>query len=343
MGIKLKFPLKELLGGAVTGEYSDGQLRALYSLAHTISLQLLRRKAAAGKIKTDLLSMSLPDMACDSVAELFRRGDHNDLVEFRRYVESKEIPIDNLSNEALMVHMYKLVYTAVNDNIFKMYNEADPVLGKIIRNLKYAAEHSTEFKLIEQFDTQFLLLSPYDPLLHRRTMSDEFLEQEVFSIMSENHETEKILARLAEVLRSQDVYQRKIRLLALAVTMKNGYERFRSQEIAEAATMDSFSEQHDYRTIIHEACSAISREMKSRYVDKGKVDQQTFFYYMKAVERTLLSEFSQDHEQRLSYFDALQHELPLMKKEEYADRHRTMFEYLAKLTKERARKMLKNL
>jgi hypothetical protein len=343
MDIKLKFPLKVILRNALTGEITPSQLHELYRLCYTFALHLIRPKVYSGKLRLEFIGLSEFDIAHDCIAEMFKSDDANELSEFCHYFEQQEVDINRETEGMLMVHVRRLTFSFVNDNLFRIYNEADPALGKIIRNIKIAVNNSADFKIEEIFNEQYLVLTTSDSLAHLSTISEEELENEVQSIIKTHDEIPSIIKKIVDYLSSQNLYQRKIRLASLALAIKRQFEKTGEYEVLKNVQPDTTLVLEDARTIIQTACRDISSGMKSRYVDKGKVDENIFDLYFKAIERFLCYEFLDGSDGEMTYFDCLKEFDPTMTKSEYKENHRTVFEYLAKLAKERVREKLKKM
>lgn len=341
MDIKLKIPLKELLQTACTGTYTNQHMQELYRLFYTIARQLVRRKIFTGKVPFDRLGLSEADITHDCIVELFTLGKDNELTELNKYFKYQQISIGDEEEELLFVHIRRLVFTIVNDNIFRLYNEADPALSRILRNIKIAVSNQSQFKLVTHFDEQFLELTNCDLLHFCETVDNDFLYHEIYEIMTKESEIPAILQRLGNALIMQDVYRRHVRMTSLALAIKNGYEQLNTHVMIEATAVDVKFFEDDAVRIIKFTCSEIIEEMKPRYVDRKKVEEETFDLYMKAVEKSLLSEFIDRADGQISYFDYMKECFPHMSKEEYLKRHRVILEYLGKISKKRVRERLK--
>jgi hypothetical protein len=144
MGFEFKFPLLTLLRGALSGEYTHHHLMELHRLCYTIAHRLIHRKVVVWKLSPDFIGLSENDITHDCIAELFTRSSTNELIEFCRYFEYQRIIVDAQPEDLLLIHLRRLVSSIVNDNLFRLYREADAPLGKILRNIKMAVIGSSE-------------------------------------------------------------------------------------------------------------------------------------------------------------------------------------------------------
>lgn len=342
MGLDLKFPLCDLLISAQTGAYTQGQLIELHRLCYLIARRLVRRKILSGKLCIDMLGMTESDVTHDCIAELFIRNADNELIEFSKYFEYQRLSIDETPEELLFVHLRRLVFSFVNDNLFRIYNEADPALGKIIRNIKSALNNSSCFKIVIRFDEQYVVPTAGSLLPHNPTISNDELQREISDIMMTEDDIPSIIQKLTSVVGSWETYQRSIRLISLAQAIRSGYQQLGFATTNGLITQETSFDDGNVEKIISEVCRNLSHEMKPRYVDVDKVDGRTFDQYVQALERVLTCEFL-DGKDDASYFDCLREIDPALTKSDYVMNHRAIFEYLAKLAKQRARVSLKEI
>jgi hypothetical protein len=346
MDIALKFPLKELLQTALAGNATDLQLREMSRLLCTLALSFVRRNVYAGTLRLDVIGLSEQDVAHDCIADFFKRNEQNKLVELHAYFESQKIRIDEQRDEVLLSHLRRLVSRKVNDTISRMHKDSDSALWKILRNLKEAVGKSNHFTLTERFGAYYLVPSACDLLPNLPTIGDDELRNEVNAILKVDDEMPAFLERFAEMLCSQKTYRRKVGLMSLAAAIKARYEQLRvfTYEERNEAEMRLFAQ--DIRLMIRETCKEISAERKPRYVDKDKVDEETFSRYMQAVEQILCDAFLEGSDgipPAESYYDYLKQFDSMLTKADYLKKHRAIFEYLVKLSKELAKEKLKKM
>ncbi|MBI5475555.1 MAG: hypothetical protein HY964_02320 [Ignavibacteriales bacterium] len=342
MNIPLKIPIKELLRAGCSGTYSQRHMQELYRIFYSIARRTIRNKMISGKLSFDFLGLSEADITHDCIVELFTLGKDNELIELCKDFNYQRISIEDEDDEMLIVQIRRLICTVVNDNLFRLYNEADPALGKILRNIKIATGNNLAFKLVMRFDEYFLEIVKGDKLPYCKTMDDDFLHNEVCEIMSTESEIPGILEKLSITLIQQDVYQRHVRLMTLALAIKKGYEHYNVHNIQESESVDAKFVTDDAARTIDMVCSKLKEEMKPRYVDK-KVCAETFELYMKVIKKSLYSEFIDGTDGQISYFDHLIDCDTGITKQEYLKNHRVIVEYLGKISKKRVRERLKEI
>lgn len=197
----------------------------MYRLCYSVARRLIRSKIVSKILPTDLLGLSEADITHDCIVELFSLGPSNELHEIVKYFNYQGISAENEPEEHLFVHLRRLVFSIVNDNIFRLYNEADPALGKILRNIKIALSNQTQFKLTKHFDEYYLELTTCDILSGCVTIRDEDLLHEIYQIIITENEIPGILSKLVKMLTYQEIYKQHVRMILVALAIKKGYEK----------------------------------------------------------------------------------------------------------------------
>jgi hypothetical protein len=77
-------------------------------------------------------------MALDFIAELFRIEDEKNLVVLHDYFISMDLK--NMSDRELTSELRKLVFTKVDDNIYRFYGKKDSSLKKLFEISKWLSE-----------------------------------------------------------------------------------------------------------------------------------------------------------------------------------------------------------
>jgi hypothetical protein len=343
VNIKFQYPIRELLEAASKGSYTQIQLQELHTICLAIARQLVRRKVASGRLRLAAVGLSEEDVARDCIADLFARDGHNRLREIKKFIETQELSLNELSEEMSFIQLRGLVFGVASNNFFRIHNEVDPGAGKIIRNLKIAVGKSSRCKLVSVFDEHFIEVVTDEQLPGCRSIDADELESEVQRIVARVEDIPSLLNQVVEFLSEQTTFRRWVKLTPLAVAAKNAFERLRIVEFEDEALPDSLLLQVDARTIIAKSCEEIKTEMKPRYLAKGKVGGTTFDNYMLAIDELLCCQFLHGMDGDVSPYECFVKFNPAIRHDEYVARHRTVFEYLVKLTRQRALKRLRKL
>ena len=127
-------PVRELLCSILRNEAPSRAFTHFINLCTSIALTHLERKAATGQINRGMIQLSLKDLALDCVADLFRLDEQGIPVQMRMYFEC--VNLEEASEEETLILLRRLIFSKVKQGLFRTYNEMDPSLGKIIRNIK---------------------------------------------------------------------------------------------------------------------------------------------------------------------------------------------------------------
>ena len=155
--------LREILSAVLTSRHTRTQLHQFVAYCNSIALTLIQSKIASGTIQTRHFGLSAADIAFDAVADLFREDDDGNLVQIKAYFES--IDWEKSEDEELLIHLRRLVFMRTNQGLFRMFQEVDPGLGKILRNTKLAIAALNTFVETDHFGEPCIAPSLCDPLV----------------------------------------------------------------------------------------------------------------------------------------------------------------------------------
>jgi hypothetical protein len=133
---------KRLLKGILSGTYTPLHLREFAQLCYTLALPLIRKKIALGKLNLDSVGLKEPDVVYDCLADLFQRDEIGRFPQIRLFFNHHLEQVENWSDYDVLMHLRALVFGKANNNIIRLYREADPILGKILRNVNIALERN---------------------------------------------------------------------------------------------------------------------------------------------------------------------------------------------------------
>jgi len=339
----LRIPLKEILFDAIAGTIHEQQLNEFIRLIRSFTVPFIHRKVRTGKLSLDYVGLRESDVVTDCIAELFQRNEQNQLIQLAAYFERQHIEIAHCSEEKLLMELRRLTLRIASDNLFRLYNEIDPALSKIIRNIKLAVENSTCFAKEEFLGETVLVLLHCEPLLQNISISDEELAVIIEANMEYGDDIPVILSRFVEYWKTQEVYQRKVRLISLAVAIKTAYETFHciGEEKHNDAERSFFVA--DVKQMIGNVCVKLRDELQPRYEAKGKVSKQEFHNYFAAIAYLLNAEFLDGERALPSHYERLNEIFPELTREEYARKHRVVFEYLVKRCRTLVKEKLKEI
>ncbi|HUN66322.1 MAG TPA: hypothetical protein VMW43_09490 [Bacteroidota bacterium] len=332
--------LNGLLASILSGTPGAPEVREFVELCCDLALPVVRKRIALGKLNLHALGLNETDVVYDCLAELFQRDAEGRFPHIQRYVE-KNIPAGMpQSDEQLVVILRGLIIGRINDGLIRLYQETDPVFGRILRNIRLALERSEQFVRETRFNDVYIFPAGIDPLLHRPPVPYEYLKDLVLQIVRLDDNVPQMLRKMHVILCEQEEYQRGVRLITAAVLFKEIYG------LAQAADTDAKIVQPepdaglDLPAVVGRVCGELRAEMRETYVAGEKVSEELFEKYFLALNQILLSGFGLDGTGEKSYFDHLRDYVPGLTRESYTSDHRTTVEYLAKLGKQRVREYL---
>lgn len=319
--------------------YAERNLNGVVRVSHALAISFLKSKAASHKLNPEFLHLNLHDAAYDCIADLFVRDDQNAVVQLKGYFGS--LGVDQLSDEALLAHLRRLICSKVNQSIFRLYNEIDPALGKILRNIKLAILALRNFDESEWMGETIITPVTCDSLSGREDIPPDVLEAELRKDLSGRERIPELMSKLALILRRQNEYSRSVPLMLVARVFRSIYSE-PMQAVAVGPTAELNLLKEDAATLIRHACGSIQREMLPRYVGKKKVSETTYGHYFAVIEQRLLSMVVSEDGVDFSYYQELRKHMPGLTREHYAKAHRATLEYLGRMVEERFRSRIKS-
>ncbi len=329
--------VKCLIQSVLKDDPSPEAVSEFFDLCRRIAAVYLHSKVRAGKIFPNMLSMSIDDLCIDCLADLYATNEEGRLYELCAYFEA--VCFDTACEEDLLIRLRRLVVAKVNRGIFRSLNEADPALGKILRNIKISLQELGSFTLLERFGEPCLAPSLCDTLEQMPPIDRADLEREFLSASRTTNDTPTLLARLSRFLTEQSDHCRIVPLMSVAIVFRSFH--FARQAVdAQSEASDQFTIP-DSLAIVQDACNRVKEEARRKYVRKGKIDADLLDKYFLVIEHNLEHTIVENDGQDYSLFERLKLLLPMLTKEEYLARHRSRLEYLGNLANKRAIKELR--
>lgn len=313
---------------SVVSEYPDrARVNSLVEVCRTLAASFLSNKASAGSLAS-VHGVSINDLAYDCIADLFRQDGNGAYLELQSYFSG--ITPEEMKDEELLPHLRRLVFSKVNQGVFRLFGESDPSLSKILRNVKLAVSALKNFTEVERFGEAYLAPSLVDTLEHLPPFEREELARRFFEETTGKELIPQLLAKLSLLLREQEEYCRIVPLIGVGILIRRVYEgkRAGSEEPDEIETTVGVN---DVIVVIRAACHDVRVKARNKYVGSGKLCENIFCCYFRAIETELLNRFHGRAAEEHSLFSALREHLPDIGREEYMAEHRSRLEYFLKL------------
>jgi len=281
---------------------------------------------------------SYRDLAYDCIGELFEQGEDGALMQFRAYFQG--IDRAAASDDQLLTHLRRIVFTKVNHGIVRFYSEADPDLGKILRNIRLSIQALHNFTVVERFGDACLLPVFSPSLEHLSPFDREELEAALRIDARPADHVPAMLAHLSRFLLSQSERSRFVSLTSVALAIKSLYVTPGAEESDRVPAEDPFTVS-DILTLVRTACREVLGRMAVEYVGSGKVELDMFRKYTEVIEKNVALRFTGGETDAHSLFSCLQAIIPTLSESEYRSRHRARLEYLARLAYKRSVEILR--
>lgn len=328
--------LREAVNGFARSNITPAAVNRFVRICHSLALsQLTTRRNAS--VLSRVHGLNASDLAFDCISDLFQRNDNGHFLQLETYF--KGFPHADISDPELLVLLRRLVSSKVNQGIFRLLNEADPSLGKILRNIKLAVPALHQFEEVERFGEPFIRTSLCDPLEHLPEPSLEDIERALLDAAPGPAFIPDLLSRLSIYLRSQTDARRTVPLITVALAFRSLYAT-RTQIPSDVVDADQFPVALDGPTIVR----LTMRELRirvARFLNRGKIAPELLERYCAVIEEGLTRRIVHANGEDFTLFEALRRRDPSITRARYRMVHRSRLEYLARLANEIAAGMVR--
>jgi hypothetical protein len=297
-------------------------------------MPLVRKKIFLGKINLNILGMSENDLVYDCLADLFEREKNGSFPQITEYFRREILDIKTSNQDEMLPTLRRRVFGKVNQNFVRIYSEADPVLSKILRNIKQAVDKNKLFTFQIKFGETFLIPQGCDLLHECQSITDEYLKEQVSNNVLIHDNIPNILRKVYDLTVTQKDYQRSIPLICIALIVKSIYSLGKlDDEKKECVDMDVVH--LDIERVSNLVCDELRHELHGNYVQKKKCSEDIFTNYINAVKKILRQSYGDGEGKSESFFEFLKQQIPKLTKTDYAENHRAIIEYFVRLGKEK--------
>ncbi|PAP75946.1 hypothetical protein [Rubrivirga marina] len=302
-----------------------------------IATAYLLRRTHSGRLRLDQFDLRVEDLALDCFADLFRRDDEGRLVRLRGYAQS--IGWESLDDAGLAIAVRRLVFSVVNEGLFRRYRESDPTVGRLIRTLKQHVGEHDRLSLHRVRGTYLVeLLDATPDQKARPLMPPEVLEAHLHGLLGSSGPMRDVVGELAELFASHPLYAPAVSLPDLALCIRNVLAR--RGEISGEATADADDVDGRNLTVlvqsyIEHALARVRHDMEGLYVGRRGISPNLYLAYFRAVGDILRDQLTGAGTPDLSFREALNGHIAAVSSKEYRRTHQAVLEYLVNLTRAR--------
>jgi hypothetical protein len=332
--------IRDILQSVSSDRPSETAVAEFVGVCKNIALILLRKKAGSGKLHLNGITSSLDDLALDCVADLFSRNDKGEYTQIRVYLDG--INLRAAQEAELMSHVRRLVFSRVNQGIFRLYHDTDPSLSRIIRNMKLSVQALHNFTIVDRFGEPFLKPLACDPLEDRPIAGPEIVRDVLLGTPGKTYTIPDLMSKLYRCLREQDRWCRLLPLIQVALIFRSLFGTVEGSDAVRPEAENNASVT-DATGIIADVCFRVRNGARKKYVESGKVTEEIFGHYFTVIENALVRVILDRDGEEISYFEELSKLLPGLTRAEYRAGHKARIEYLGRLAHKRALSELRKM
>ncbi|MDP1678243.1 MAG: hypothetical protein Q8L88_15405 [Bacteroidota bacterium] len=309
--------------------------------AHHFALIRLKQLLASGKLHLQSFPITFESTAIDCIAELFERDSDGVFIELEHFF-SVEHDLSVLTDDDIIAHFRSLVFTKLHDGIFRLYRENDPVLSKIIRNVKSGIELHPMFTIQHILGISVLKYNSNDDRTNFPELSVEAVEVQFAENIHNGNHIREFIASFEQLLSKSPDAGDTFSLIDFCVCIKRHFMRHQVP-LNIVLSSDNLLFNNDANSLIDSTLQEIRKNLYNRYVCRHRIEEKHFAAYMNAISHMVRDTFLQSDGSEKKYGEYLQQYLPDISYDEYREHHRKQFEYMAKLSKKAVRERLKEL
>jgi hypothetical protein len=331
-------PLQGLFVRLLAEHPSNGDINEFIGHCQRIAVAYLRRRGRLGRLRLDQFDLTEDDLALDCLADLFRRDEEGAFVQLHAY--ARAVRYQELDAAGLEIAVRRLVFSAVNEGLFRRYRENDPVVGRFIRTLKrHIKRHETLVLVRERASLQVALRDAEPARLMLPQMPAEVLECYLHGSFDARTSVPSALAVLSELFETHPDYAPRIALSDLALSIRSVLVRRSAADSPDDETASESLERTDMRELagahVERALEEVADDMRALYVERRSIPPALYGAYFRAIRDILTAQFVDGDEASVSFRSALDRYVGGLSSQEYRGQHQAVLEYLINLTKRR--------
>lgn len=332
------FLLKTVLSGSAREQDVNSLVRCAYQYAYTRLRQLINSR----RLHLHSFPLNIEGITFDCIAEIFQRNEDGVFIDLIDYF-SDERTLGKLNEAEAQHHFRVLVFRKLQDGIVRLYRENDPVLSKIIRNVKLAIQALPNVYCFERMGQVFIASCPEDQRYdHLPEFPIEQIESELTTRIVIDTNAQDYLLTFLEILNSQEHFRRFYALIDVAVVIKRSLAAERIP-LDNLCRIDETLLDYDIERIVTNSIRDVERTLYMRYVSKNKINKDLFKQYAAALKEILIDVFVRNNGLDISQPEYLRRQIADLTTEQYRLIHRTHFEHMVRVAKTMVKEKLKEL
>jgi hypothetical protein len=334
--------IKPLISRLVSGTASEPEINAIVRTAFTFASQRLRQLLSSRKLHLHSFSISTEGLAFDCIAELFQRDEEGSFVELVDYF-SGERDLEKLDEEEATQQLRILVFSKLNQGLFRLYRENDPILARLIRNIKLAVRADHSIGLLDLLGQTFAYKCSEDERNdHLPEYPLEELERDLVPRIDIRRRIPNQLSVVFNVLNDQERYRKFCSIIDIAVVLKRAMARLEVVGESYDHIGDNLL-QMEINRVLCQSLETIKVRLHRKYVIAEKVTAGDFEKYWQGLEKMAYNVFVLNDGAEASHPEILAEYFEGLDTKTYRLVHRTHFEYMARVVKNHVKEQLREL
>jgi len=329
-----------LVSSIVNGDANTREVNRLVAICHRMATRYITMKSNKASWYQHIQTEKINDLAWDSIAEIFRKDNEGKFICLIDYYRPYDL--NALTEGELYSATRRLVFSKVNDNLFRMMRDYDPSLSKIIRNIKLAVKEAPQVQSVRKWNSTILVFSKYQiSKFATGWMPPEILQARLMPKLTAKESLPEIIQKISEIICSQSEYVHTYPLVPLSILIREAHVHI--QYPAEMVVKPSTALlQDDVSRVISSSITYLKSGMRSHYVKTGKIDEQTFENYFAGIRDYYIDSYV-FYLEGIPYFTYIKRYLPDLTYSIYRTYHRKYVEYLMRVSKSHIHQQLEKV
>lgn len=286
-----------------------------------IAVAYLRLRERRHSIRHQVSPLSESDLALECIADLFRTDATGRFVDLQRRFAAIDVATGD--PESVLAAVRRLVIRKVDDGLFRMLQESDPSLARLIRGLKRAALGRDDVRIEKRHGVLWLVVDR-DGDDGLPTLSGEVFEH-LLVLAGVSARPATLLDTAIGALRSQGLYAARVPIVSAALALRACVVRCGLPPEVRVADEPAVE---DARQV---AIAAVRKNRRLAVVNPHSDGASYEDVYIACAADIVASQFTGDGSP--THYEAISKHLPTVSPAEYRRRHRTRFEYVVRQTR----------
>lgn len=292
-------------------------------------MAFLRIQLQRGSLNDYRFGIPTEDLAIDCIADTFQRDEDGRFITLENYFATFDW--QQASEEELTISLRRLIFSKVNEGLFRSYRAEDPNLAKIIRNVKEAVKRNSSFSLRREREVQWIIVGDSTTSDHYLPLAPTaILENYITSVLCETSNTYTAVYAFEDFLKQHPYYRNAFPLSEYARVLR---ACFQNREVPSPATHEINLSLIDLDSALKKTIKHVRSKLHDTYVRKGKISLHMFETYISALRKILAYHFGAPSEAVGSQYDALATVIPGLSKDSFQTEHRNIMQYLFKISR----------